>query len=532
VPFILIVNVMLSYSQTLELKKLSTGTEVYSSALFEQDDVYGYFYIFNKDKLGKTENLYEYVLLDKNLNKVCNGEFSDKAVYQNINYFYCRYVDNFILINIDECDYTRRYYLMNTRFRILDIKENNLSDVFTLTPELTKKYGFLDKKSKERMIIRFSNSPFGYGVASSLRTYDKQDKISYLPEKYFFTDAQFNPLWSYSYNEHASSKNYESVRAATNISYRNKKDVVAVFKSLLGRDNIKQEIKGNFKNSYIFLEKEGGKQISEIFPFTSTGTGKEKRADLRTNKIFVDRDNDKVTCINTTSQSNDYILDEELIQGFSKVDYSLSEGKELKRDYFVWTQLSDYLNIDKYGYIREKDEPNCYLYLHNVLMKNNGNLVFILEEYKPLIAIPLILFTGVAINDLFFMELDSDLKLIHLQRISKEKKTIRRDGMDTKGSQLSKYGYFDYAGSQDLGNDNYLFYYYNKQKPESGGKKQWILGIISYIDGKFSEQKLPLKSEDGSNMAIIPAKKGYLLVYETFKDKDRSPELRLEKINY
>lgn len=61
---------------------------------------------------------------------------------------------------------------------------------------------------------------------------------------------------------------------------------------------------------------------------------------------------------------------------------------------------------------------------------------------------------------------------------------------------------------------------------------QWILGIVSCINGKITEQKIPLKSEDGSDMSITPAKKGYIMVYETFKDKDSNPELRLEKINY
>jgi hypothetical protein len=156
-----------------------------------------------------------------------------------------------------------------------------------------------------------------------------------------------------------------------------------------------------------------------------------------------------------------------------------------------------------------------------------------MEEYKPVSQVYLVLASlpaGAKVNDLFFMELDKDMKVVQFQRIDKEKKTIR-NGVKMSGSLVSYYGYFDYAGYQDLGNDNYQFFYYNKQKPEDGGKKQWVLGIVSYKDGKFSEQKLPLKSEDGSDMLITPAKKGYIMVYETFKDKDRSPELRLEKIN-
>jgi len=337
------------------------------------------------------------------------------------------------------------------------------------------------------------------------------------------------PLWSYSYNEGKTDKNeYTNIIFSAKYDKRNK-NILSAFKSLEGKQNQKKTSKGELSRSYLFFDKNSGKLISEIFPF-GTVSEKEEIKDVSTSTYFIDEAKQTVTFICRTVTSKGVSLDENLIQGFSKTVYSLSDGKELKRDYFSWNQLSQYLNIDEYGYVKEKNDPNCYLYLHDVLLRDNGNMIFIFEEYKPVHSI-IQGESGAKINDLFFMELDKDMKLIQFKRIEKEKMRIK-NGLTMSGSLVSKYGYFDYTGYEDLGSDNYLFFYYNKQKAEDGGKKQWVLGIVSYINGKFTEQKLPMKSEDGSDMDITPAKKGYIMIYETFKDKDKSPELRLEKINY
>jgi hypothetical protein len=230
-------------------------------------------------------------------------------------------------------------------------------------------------------------------------------------------------------------------------------------------------------------------------------------------------------------QTKDVFLDEEKITGFARSEYSLTDGKLQKQDFFQWKQLDKYLDINEYGFVKESDDPNCYLYLHSVALKENGNMLFVFEEYKPIKTGKLSGLSGVRVNDMMIVELDTEMKVVNFKKIEKQKKSIR-NGLDMNGTATDRYGYFDYSGYQDLGNDNFLFFYYNKQKPEDGGRKQWVLGIVSYTDGKFTEQKLTLKSEDGSDMLIISAKKGYVMVYETFKDKKKSAEVRLEKINY
>jgi len=534
----------LCFSQTVELEKLSAGKLADASVLYDRnnDDVYGYFYIFEKDKISKTEILYEYVLLDRNLNKVYSGEFKQSSPYidfkQSSPYvdrygdkklsfkFQTAYLNGFISIGIGSY-YEFSYFTF--AYRLLDVKENKLSDSFTLLPDLTKKYNPEPIKAKDAVYFNFYPHSFGYELDTPLKSWKvNKGYLIYTNNKTYFVNEKLEPLWSYSYN--ANSKGEEEYESAGFLDQpcKNNKNILVMIKNLCGKKYEKKTINRQQNSSYLFFDKNSGKLISEIFPF-GTVSEKAEIKNVTTGDYFIDEAKQTVTFICRTVNSKGVSLEEDQIQdriqGFSKVEYSISEKKELKRDYFSWNQLSQYLDIDEYGYITEKDDPNYHLYLHDVLLKSNGNTIFILEEYKTLTG-------GAKVNDLFFMELDKDMKLIKFQRIEKEKKTIR-DGMKRTGAMIKGGGYFDYAGYEDLGNDNYLFFYYNKQKPEGGGKKkQWVLGIISYINGKFSEQKLPLKSEDGSDMSITPAKKGYIMIYETFKDKDKSPELRLEKINY
>lgn len=535
---LLIISVFAN-AQIVELKKLSTGKFVDGTTLWnaEDKDLYGYFYIFEKDITGKKEKLYEYVLLDKNLNKVFSGEFKDENIINN-NYrsFNVRYLNGTILLQTTENLFSQ--WRNDIRFRLLNVEENKLSDPFVFNAGLEKVPSSSNPKQKPSLLAIISNNPIGYYLNTPLQNvidYNIPKKRTIennniQPKKKYFADEQLNLKWSYEYNQNATKNKYCYTYAAP-VVYKDDKNVLVLGKHFVGKDAEKEFKNGIFSDTFIFLDKENGNVLSEISPF---GQKDEKitAKDVNEKKIFIK--NNIATIINVTSNSKKSIFDEDLIQGFSKAEFDIANGKELNRKYFSWNQISQYVNIDENGYVKDANEPECYMYLHNIIMKEDGNFIFILEEYKPLSSINLLLVeieAGAKINDMFFMELDKDMKVVKFEKIEKERKTIR-NGVKMDGSKVNYYGYFDYAGYQDLGSDNYLFFYYNKQKPENGGKKQWILGIVAYKDGNFTEQKLPMKSEEGSDMLISPAKNGYIKIYETFKDKNKSPEIRLEKINY
>jgi len=165
----------LCFSQIVELKKLSTGKLADASVLYDRnnDDVYGYFYIFEKDKVSKTEYSYEYVLLDKNLNKVCSGEFKEnlsftKSYGQWYFSFSSVYRNGFISIGMIM---KPNWYFIPSKYRLLDVKENKLSDAFTLLPDLTKKYNpEPPTKTKDVVYFNYYPNPFGYTIDTPFKS--------------------------------------------------------------------------------------------------------------------------------------------------------------------------------------------------------------------------------------------------------------------------------------------------------------------------------------------------------------------------
>lgn len=535
----LLIN-LCAYSQTVELAKLSSGKFVDYTMLWDNEkrDIYGYFYIFEKDETSKNVTQCEYVLLDKNLNKVSNGSFEVKKLsfgllgMQKPQSYTPIYKNGYILIEM--------VYMVNsgkwrvpaaTRCRLLDLKKNELSEEYTLEQDLTKTYN-PDKIDTKQ------NIPFGYYLVTPLKTikelgyYRVNSNLGMNIEKskqtFYYVNEKMENQWSYTYNnEKIDSKQYNKITFADYYSFNNK-NILAARKNFVGKKNETLIWKGVQPiANYLFFDKNNGKLLTEISPF-ALKTKKEAVKEVENQKIFIDEKKMSATFINLTMRTKEVFLNEKKITGFSRSEYSLTDGKLQQQHFFQWNQLAKYLDINEYGFVKEQDDPDCYLYLHNVIFKENGNTLFVFEEYKPTGWGD---FSGVKVNDMMIAELDTEMKVVNFRKIEKEKKTIR-NGLIMNGTWTDRYGYFDYAGYQDLGNNDFLFFYYNKQKPEDGGKKQWIFGIVSYTNGQFAEQKLTLKSEDGSDMVITSAKKGYIMVYETFKDKKKSAEVRLEKINY
>ncbi|TDS65102.1 DUF6770 family protein [Myroides indicus] len=538
--FLVLLLGITAQSQVVDLQELSNGELIQSQPLYNktQDDIYGYFFIFKKDRVDKKEFLYEYTLLDKNLNKVLSGNFVEKlGDYGKFIIVNGIYREGYITFKIDE-KFAEIGVKIRTKYRILDIKENTISDAFVLSKELKKVYNEPSKSIKESTVFTFYPNSFGYHLLTPLENNAESGMYALMPKEgdkesrvrgisYF--NEQLNPLWSFSFNQKGKRKQYEEVFFLNNKIHSN----ILVGRRLYnGSANQKLREKGEIFNTFLFFNKDTGKLISEFSPFGNKKADETEVKDVSNINIFLDSDK-KVTFLNRimSSKVKKFTLDEEKIIGFSRSEYDIATGKELSRHIFTWDKLSEHLNINEHGYIKEKGEPNSYLYLHDVILKSDGNLIFITEQYKTLTGTLLVGGSqGVKISDMILFEVDKNMALVKFQKIEKEI-TNYRVGIKMDGTTANQYGAFDYAGYQDLRNDDFLIYYYNKQRPENGGKKQNTLGIISYIDGNFTEQKLPLKSKDGSELVIVPAKKGYIMIVEKFKDNTKGLEIRLEKVN-
>lgn len=533
---------LIMQGQVVELQKLSTGELVQSQPLYNkaQDDIYGYFFIFKRDRLDKKEFLYEYTLLDKNLNTVLSGNFIEKlGDYGKFIEVHGIYREGYITFKIDE-KFMQWGAKIRTKYRVLDIGQNTISEGFVLSKELEKRYHEKPKTVKESTVFTLYPNSFGYHLITPVETNLESGMYSLVPKEgdyesrrrgIVFFDAQLNPKWSYKFNQKDSSrKQYEEVFFSNS---RHAQTNILVGRRLFnGSKNEKLREKGALFNTFLFFHKDTGQLLNEFTPFGLQTAGDAQAKEVSVITTFINPD-ETVTFLNRIMSPTvkKFTLDEEKIIGFSKADYDINTGKELSRHFFTWDQLTAHLNINKNGYITEKGEPNSYLYLHEAILKSDGNILFITEQYKTLTGNMFIGGSqGVKIADMILFEVDKHMNLVNFTKVSKEA-TNHRIGVKMEGVAADAYGMFDYSGYQDLGNDDYIFYYYNKQKPENGGKKQNVLGIVSYKNGQFSEQKLPLQSRDGSELAIAPAKKGYIMIVENYKNKNQGVEIRLERVN-
>lgn len=66
------------------MENLADGEMVYADILYDSDhNLYGYIYFFDQGKIDAEYKQFEYILLDRNLNKVANGTYQENA-YLNL----------------------------------------------------------------------------------------------------------------------------------------------------------------------------------------------------------------------------------------------------------------------------------------------------------------------------------------------------------------------------------------------------------------------------------------------------------------
>ncbi len=127
----------ITFAQVSKLAKLSEGKFIFYTPLSEEGwysgNLYGYFFLYEKERTQRTEYTYEYVLLDKNLNKVYSGEFTedfDKGA-NTAKYFSGTYENGKILFHINEYGRsTGGKFIDYEWYRVFDVKENKMSKAF------------------------------------------------------------------------------------------------------------------------------------------------------------------------------------------------------------------------------------------------------------------------------------------------------------------------------------------------------------------------------------------------------------------
>ncbi|WP_298155171.1 DUF6770 family protein [Flavobacterium sp.] len=497
-------------AQTTKLSALSSADYLSSKIVYDDNgnDVYGYFLLYQKDKKSKGNFELEYVLLDKNLNKMASGTFAQqRATSMFVDFttelLYVKKLGDKIYFSLG--DVMKGYEDMYDMFglyglRTLDLKDFKVSEV-TYMRNFAPAYGDITKMKRKEMdefqyMKPTQNNGFVVFEESvmdiSMRVFMGKRNARNI-RKFRFYDMDLKEKWSYEYKETGDKSFYEY-----NYFGGEGNDMV-FFKEFYEKASDRHS-----DISYEFFDVQSGKKKFEIRVNDTQNLLRVRRILFEENKVIV------FAATNDFNNKDNFAADK--ITGYAKITYDRATGKELGRSYFKWEQLADKLEIDAYGKIKS------YGFIHFLDYKRttDGKTIVIGEGFSVK--------GGSEIRDLFTFVFDDNMKLVDYQVINKLKNGVPAIGY---GTYLQSIGAFDYMYSQKLPGDGYVFYYADNEK-KSKKNPSWVLGIVTYVDGAFSTQKVTLTTQKGQ-IYPLKAKNGYILLRE---DTDKDSELRLEKINY
>lgn len=490
-------------AQVIDLEKLSRGKLYSSDEIKDQNNnIKGYFLLFENDKVAKETYELEYIVLDENLTKVTNGFITEmkfeswivsaEKIKATVSIF-----NNKLLIEFG--DY-RESIVIFKRYRFLDLKTNKLSEPFIynkgkmkLNPTFDRKISNVENNASENFYLYD-----GIGLILDSQTLDKKENLTHRYLAHF--DDNYKEVWRYNYNSN-EDKRYKSLRYL-------KSDEDVLLSVVQSRKKGMNENQVN-EPSVLIIDAKTGKLRNEfIFPDLKDFSYRVVDCQITADKIYLGGNYSK---FNNTG----FVSDFDNLGLFNFV-FDKKTGKLTNSHYLKWEALAGKLPIDKKGFVKKEG----YLFPHKMLFTSTGKIVVVAETFIQ---------APITTNNMYFLELSDKLEFNKIFEVEKFRNKFPRTSAHS--SDIQKYGLFDFINYQDLGNDDYIFLINDNEKNSKNRKKSTRYGIISYIDGTFNRETLELKTET-STKYISNAKKGYLLIIEAFDDKSKSAELRLEKINY
>ncbi|MDI9257740.1 hypothetical protein [Flavobacterium sedimenticola] len=508
--FLLLILSTINYGQNKDLASLSNGSLINFSPLYnENEQLFGYIVLFGKGKISDVEQKFEFVFLDKNLNKVANKDFeAEISVY---NYKFGVNNKNQIILYPDYKDFfsskKERDRTIIAKERLIDLKSNTVT--------ILNNYCYTDKQivvcnetttvGEKKQAAKDLSKDLGYAYYSRVEQLEddsflvhetsSKNKGFYFENKYTLFSPEKKVMWTYELPKDIKKDD----RVYIETIYFDKEYWNFI------ETNIHKD-KATFKFVRINL-KTGQKLIEEYLPesknrsYYSLFRFGGQKGGIYNKKDFDDKLIIMGILIDSEEKQNRI--------GFYKVEVDKIKNKISIVD-MPFTDAKSFLpKINEKGVV----ENGYKLQIRDLFILKNGEVGLLFEKFKysyiPMAgSIP-------KATDLICFLADEKFKL-------KEVKTFEKD------KSLADIG--DYLYSYNINDDSgVVFYYKDKQKNEEGDKN-WNLYISVYKNGKFSQEKIPISSKENTIFPYI-AKEGYILLRE-YNKNSKYNGIRLERLNF
>lgn len=497
----------------LSIDKVYSAYMRNSGTIMENNQIKGYFFLYQSDKIDRHTNEYTLQILDQNLNKVKDIKFEDSKKVSLLEAAYNGNSLAFLFKNEDNKTLDMKVYDMDGKLKYTYSREYDKR-----TEDLMKRYETMHTDEGTNQNV-FNLGEQGY--ASVLPMRDGKQRTY---EVDFYASQSKKRQWTY-----VPSDDEERYASAEFLGGTDSLIILEVMKKnralsnkvsahLVGINYVtrkKQFDINNENDEYTFVP-------SSVVPL------KEDSRMLVMGSYF-----DK-----TANIAKDFSLGLAIYE----VD---SKGKILTKTYNTWAgDFAKYLPANRKG----KIDNVGYLYIHKLIQAPNGKLFIVGEGYKRQASAGGIALTTlgalagartnagvtkIVVTDMVIMEFNDKFKVTNATIYDKTNNTAEASTMSDYNSQhlisiyLKMTGAFDYEFTTgDADNSNFTVCYGDWVR--SSEYKGQTFNSIRYNGTKFTTDKIELKSK-ASTMKVFPAKAGSVMILEYFK-KDKRLDLRLEKL--
>jgi hypothetical protein len=480
-----------------------------SGTINENDQVKGYYFLYQSDKIDKKTNEYTLQIVDENLNRIKDIKFTDSKDILLLESSFNGSSIAFLFYNDKENTLDYRLYSMDGKASYTYSKE-------------------LDKKSEAMFKAR---------LAANTSEESENNNVYDIPGKGFLSVTPIRESKNYTYDIcfYASGKRktwtYNPVEEGkfSDAQFLGANDSIALLE-VLTREKL---LSHNMESTIIGINLENGRKVFEM----RSQDGRHQLYPMNISKL---------------RGSNEFLLMGPYYDGSDRVVQDKSEGlgiwqmnnqgKIIKTKYLSWDRdMSKYLNVDEKGRV----EDMGYVYIHKLMQTDDGRIFVVGEGYKKAadaggIAMNVLMrgygsgMTKLVITNMLMLQLSGNFDLQNAKIYEKNRNNFSLGTASdfvsphTLALMAKSYGAFDYIYTQ-MGKDNGSFVSAYTDYEKSKDYKGLTFHSISYYDGKLSTDKINLKT-DASRMIVMPAKSGFVMIMEYFR-KDKRMELRMEKVN-
>lgn len=483
----------------------NTGT------IMENNQIKGYFFLYQSDKIDRRTNEYTLQIVDENLNKVKDIKFQDS---KKLNLLEAAYNGNSL-----------SFLFKNEENKTLDMK------VYGIDGKLKYTYSREYTKKTDDLMKRYETMHTDEGTNQNVFDLGEQGYASVLPLR----DGKTR-TYEVDYYSSNSKKYWTYVPSDDEERYANA-EFLGSTDSLIILEVMKRNrmMSGKITAHLVGIDINSKKKIFDL-------EGEDDAYTLVPSNVIPIKGTGRILVMGSYFDKNDNVA-----KDFSKglAIYEIDgKGNVLSKTYNSWGKdFAKYLPTGSKG----KLDKVGFLYIHKLIRTHDGKIFAVGEGYKRQasaggIALTVLSAaagsygntstTKIVTTDMVVMEFDDKYKVTDATIYDKTNNTADLLLSDFHSQHaiallLKATGGFDYEFTTgDVDNNTFSICYGDWVR--SSDYKGQTFNTLRYNGSKFTKDKIELKSK-ASRMTVLPAKAGSIMILEYYK-KDKKLESRLEKI--